>query len=149
MKILDMLKIPKYLSLSIFLAVILFFIYAYIQIFGILENFTFWLEVSPWTYLISLVVFVVLFGISSSYQLYTIKRVKVCSVRKEMKGAGTSWFGAISFIFVASCPGCASLGLLLIPVSLVNVVTQYNWVINLFSIALLLFVLNYLGAFKK
>jgi len=50
---------------------------------------------------------------------------------------------------VAQCPACASLGVLFLPVSVIGVMTQYSWLINLVGIGVLLFTVNYLGGFKK
>ena len=143
-----MLENKKYVFSSISLAIIIFFVYAYIQILGILENFFFWLNVTSPLYLVSLILFSILFGLTISFQVY-VKQNKICSIKEEAKGASTTGLGSIGFIFVSSCPACATLGLIFIPVSFVGVITQYSWLINLVSISLLLFTLNYLGAFKK
>jgi len=56
---------------------------------------------------------------------------------------------AFGLFFVAQCPACASLGVLFLPVSVIGVLTQFGWLINLLGIGLLLFAINYLGGFKK
>ncbi|MBI4044724.1 MAG: hypothetical protein HY392_03370 [Candidatus Diapherotrites archaeon] len=47
------------------------------------------------------------------------------------------------------CPACASLGSLFLPISAISVITEFSRLINLASIGLLLFNINYLGGFKK
>jgi hypothetical protein len=149
MKLIDMLKKPIYFGLFLVLSILMFFVYSYVQIIGIIENFFFWLGVSPPLYIVSLVLFSLLFGLAVSFQIFIRKETKVCKTSKGIKGAGASGVGTIGFIFVSSCPACATLGLVFIPVSFVSVIAQYNWLINLVSIGLLLFTLNYLGAFKN
>ena len=148
MKLIKMITNLKYLFLFIILSTLMFSVYSYVQILGILENFVFWLSVTSPLYTISLIVFSILFGLTISFQIYVRKETKVCKVDK-VKGASASGIGAIGFIFVSSCPACATLGLIFIPVSFVSVITQFNWLLNLISIGLLLFTLYYLGAFKN
>jgi len=148
MKLIKMLREINYALLAFIFTIVIFFVYSHIQLFGIWENFFFWLEVSSPLYLVSLILFSILFGLTISFQIY-IRKNNSCSIKKEAKGASASGLGTISFIFVSSCPACATLGLIFIPISFVTVISQYNWLLNLISIGLLLFTLNYLGAFKN
>ncbi|MBT4870203.1 MAG: hypothetical protein HON47_01360 [Candidatus Diapherotrites archaeon] len=148
MQIIEMLKIPKYLFLAIVSTIILFIIYAHIQLFGIWENFFFWLSIFSIFSIITVGLFVILFGLMLSFQIYTFKRrSKTCPIKRKQSGIGG--IGTIGFMLVAQCSACATLGIFFLPFSLVSLIVEFNWLISLISIGLLLFSLNYLGAFKK
>ena len=149
MKVLEVIKKPKYLALAIALALLMLILYVYTQLLGIIQNLDIWLSIIPWYNALLLIAFAALFGITFSFQIYTWKQPKTCAVNKKVKGAGTSSIGTIALFLVAQCPGCASLGLLLLPASAAIFVIQYSWLLNLVAIALLLFTINYLGGFKK
>ncbi len=140
---------PKYFVLAIIAFIGMLFLYIYAQLLGLLVNFSAWLDgVSPLNGAL-IIIFAFLFGITLSFQAYYWFKPKACPVHKKIEGASTSSATMFSILFVAQCPSCASLGTLLLPLSALTFFVQYGWLINLISIALLLFTLNYLGAFSK
>jgi len=149
MKLVDVLKKPKYFALSIVSIIILVIIYIYTQVLGIVKNIDLWFEVIPWYNAILFSIFAILFGITLSFQVFNWFAPKTCSIGKKVGSAGGSGVGTAGLFLVAQCPACASLGALFLPVSVLGFLTQFSWLINLISIGLLLFTLNYLGAFKK
>lgn len=149
MKLVEVLKKPKYLALSIVSTIIMTIIYIYTQVLGIIQNIDIWFEVLPWYNAILFSIFAILFGITFSFQVYNWFQPKICSIQKKINSAGGSGAGTTGLFLVAQCPACASLGALFLPVSVIGIFTEFSWLINLFSIGLLLFVLNYLGAFKS
>jgi hypothetical protein len=149
MKITEVLKMKRYLALAIMSSAVMSLIYIYTQVLGIVENIDLWLTVIPWYNAALFIIFAALFGITFAYQVYLWKQPKVCAIGTKAKGFGTSGIGSIGLFFVAQCPACASLGALFLPISVSVVFTKFSWLITLASIGLLLFTLNYLGAFKK
>jgi hypothetical protein len=148
MKLTEVLKKPKYLALAAASTAAIAFIYAYSQVLGVIENITLWLQIIPWYNAVLVSVFSILFGVTFSFQVYNWFQPKTCKVSKKVQGIGSSGIGTIALFFVAQCPACASLGALFLPLSLIGFLAEYGWLINLFSIGLLIFTLNYLGAFK-
>lgn len=149
MKILEVLKIRKYLIIAIISSVIFGFFYIYTQVLGILDNLDLWFTVIPWYNAALFVIFAALFGITVSFQIYLWKQPKVCATSAKAKGGGVS--GAATFVglLIAQCPACASIGALFLPLSVLTIFTQFSIVFNLVSIGLLLFTINYLGGFRK
>ena len=145
MRILDVLKNPKYILIAFISSILIAVIYIYSQVLGIVQNIDLWFKVIPLYNLIFFIIFVILFGLTLTYQIYLWKQKKTCSV----KGIGTGSGATITTFFIAQCPACASLGALFLPLSVISFFTKYSVYINLFSIILLLFTLRYLGAFRK
>ncbi len=145
-KIIEALKIPKFLTIAVISSLIFTAVYIYSQVLGIVENIDLWLSVIPWYNAILFPILAVLFGMAVSFQIYMRSQPKVCNIKKST--GATSGAVAAGF-FVAQCPACASLGTLLLPVSAVTALVQFGWVINLVSISLILFTINYLGGFKN
>jgi len=148
MRLLDVLRKPKYFALAVVSTLIITVVYIYTQVLGIVENIDLWFEIIPWYNAILFASFSILFGITFSFQVYNWFQPKTCSISKKVSGAGGSGVGTMGVFLVAQCPACASLGVLFLPVSVVGFFTQYSWLINIITIGLLLFTLNYLGAFK-
>ncbi len=146
LKIIEILKIPKYFIIAAVSALLFTGVYIYSQVLGIIQNIDLWLSVIPWYNAVLFPTLVVLFGIAISFQLYTRSQPKICDIKKST--GATSGAVAAGF-FVAQCPACASLGTLLLPVSAVTALVQFGWIINLASIGLLIFTINYLGGFKQ
>ena len=149
MRILKVLQKPNYLVFAVVSSLVMSGIYIYTQVLGIIENIDLWLTVIPWYNAVLFVVFAALFGIALSFQVYNWRQPKVCPTNTKVKGIGTSSGATFGLFFVAQCPACASLGVLFLPVSVIGVLTQFGWLINLLGIGLLLFAINYLGGFKK
>ncbi|AJF59647.1 MAG: hypothetical protein QT03_C0001G0138 [archaeon GW2011_AR10] len=149
MKIVEVLKNPVHILLAVVSGIAMLGIYAYTQVLGIIGNLDIWLATIPWFNALTLVLFVALFGVTFSYQVYLWRQPKTCSLNQKISGAGASGAGTFGLFFVAQCPACASLGALFLPVSAVTILTQFSWLINILTIGLLVFTLNYLGAFKK
>lgn len=150
MKVIQVLKQRKYFLIALISSLIFTGVYIYTQLLGIIQNIDIWLTVLPWYNAILFPILAILFGATLSYQIYIWKQPKkVCAINKKAKGVGLSSSASGVSFFVAQCPACASLGALFLPVSVMGVFTKFSWVINLVSIGLLLFVINYLGGFKK
>ncbi len=149
MKLLEVLKKHSYLALAVSSSIIFAIIYVYTQLLGIIENFGVWLATIPPENGFLFIVFSVLFGITLSFQVYNWGQPKTCALNKKVKGAGSSGIGIFAFFFVSQCPACASLGAIFLPLSVSVFLTQYSLLITLISIGLLLFTLNYLGAFRE
>ncbi len=149
MKITSFLKKPAYLALAVISSMIFVIIYVYTQLLGIIENFDVWLATIPPENGFLFIVFSILFGITLSFQVYNWRQPKTCALNEKVKGAGSSGAGTFALFFVSQCPACASLGAVFLPLSVSVFLTQYSLLITLISMALLVFTLNYLGAFKK
>lgn len=148
-KLLQVLKRPGYLALALASAAAMLALYIYTQLLGILENLDVWLAVLPLHNAVLLAVFTLLFGATFAYQAYVWREAKTCSAWQKAAGTGASSSGTFGLFFVAQCPACASLGALFLPLSATAVLMQYSWLLNLAGIGLLLFTLNYLGAFQR
>ena len=146
MKIIEVLKIRKYLGLAIIFAVALFAFYAYTQVLFIVGNLDLWLATIPRYNLALFSIFAALFGITLSYQVYLKQQPKTCSIAKTSSAGALGTF--VSF-FAVQCPACASIGVLFLPVSTIALLTVYSTLINLASIGLVLLTLYLLGGFKK
>ncbi|MBI2583361.1 MAG: hypothetical protein HYW25_01720 [Candidatus Aenigmarchaeota archaeon] len=149
MKLVEVLKMRSYLLLAAASSVVFAFIYIYTQVLFNIANFDIWISIIPWYNAILFVIFAVLFGITVSYQVYTWRQPKACPINMKAKGTGVSGAGYFIGLLIAQCPACASLGALFLPVSAFTFFVQFSWLLNLVSIGLLLFVLNYLGGFRK
>src|SRR3989344_2470351 len=140
MKILNVLKNPKYFLIALVSSLVLAAVYIYSQVLGIWQNIDLWFKIIP---LYNLILF--LLCIILSYQIYLWKQKRICNI----KGVGSGTGATITTFLIAQCPACASLGALFLPLSVVSFFTEYSVYINLASIVLLLFTLRYLGAFRK
>jgi len=149
MRVLKVLRKSNYLILAIISSLAMSAIYIYTQVLGIIENIDLWFTVIPWYNAVLFVIFAALFGITLSFQVYNWRQPKVCPTSTKVKGMGASSGATFGLFFVAQCPACASLGVLFLPVSVMGVLTQFGWLINLLGIGLLLYTINYLGGFKK
>ena len=145
MRLLQALKTPRYLLLTVLSSLMLTAVYIYTQVLGAVQNIDLWLSLVPRHNAALFSVFAALFGITLSYQLY-VRQQQTCDIKKSSASGGIGTF--ITFL-VAQCPACASLGALFLPLSIVSFFTVYSFWINLLGIGFLLFTLNYLGAFKK
>ncbi len=145
MRIFEVFKSFKYTLIALLSSIVLALIYIYSQILGIWQNIGLWFAVIPWYNLILFLMFVLLFGITLSYQIYLWKQKRVCSIKSVGTGSGAT----LTTFLIAQCPACASLGALFLPLSVIGFFTKYSVYINFFSIILLLFTLRYSGAFRK
>lgn len=93
------------------------------------------------------IIFSLLFGITLAYQAYLLQQKK-CSIEKSAAGATSSSATIFGLLLVSQCPECATLGFFLLPASLVGYFSRFGWAIDALAIALLLYTLLYLGAFK-
>jgi hypothetical protein len=149
MKLFNALEKPKYFLLAVVSSLIFVFVYIYLQVLGNLDNIGAWFKLMPWYNAFLFIVFLVLFGITFSFQIYSWLHQRKCSLNRKLGGAGTTGIGTTGLFFVIQCPACVSFVTLFLPFSVIGFLSQYSWLISLFSIGLLLFTLNYLGAFKK
>ena len=148
MKIVEVLKMKRYLALAVVSSLVMSFIYVYTQVLGNLHNVDLWITIIPWYNAIFFIIFAALFGITFAYQVYLWKQPKMCAISTKAKGAGTGSLGTLGTFLIAQCPACASLGALFLPISVTVALTKFSWLINIISIGLLLFTLRYLGAFN-
>jgi len=149
MKIIQVMKQPKYILIALVSALIMTSVYIYSQVLGIVQNIDLWFEIIPWYNALLFTAFAVLFGIAFAFQVYIWRQPKVCGVSKKMTSTGASSGTTFGMFMVAQCPACASLGTLFLPVGVMGMLVQFSWLINLAGIGLLLFSINYLGGFKK
>jgi len=148
MKLFSVLKKPLFLALALLSAALFAAVYVYTQVLGNVHNIEVWFSVIPPLHLGLFIIFAALFGAAFSFQAFLWLQPKLCSIEKRAGAAGGSGLGSMGLFFVAQCPACASLGALFLPVSAITVIAQYTALINAAGIALLLFTLNYLGAFQ-
>jgi len=149
MKVFAVMRKFEYALIAVLSAIIMAAIYIYTQVLGNLQNIDIWITIIPWYNSILFIIFVALFGLTMSYQIYLWRQTKVCSVNQKTSAVGTSSAATLATFFVAQCPACASLGALLLPVGAATFLSKASTVINIISIALMLFTLYYLGAFKR
>ncbi|MBI2173125.1 MAG: hypothetical protein HYT73_02860 [Candidatus Aenigmarchaeota archaeon] len=149
MRLIEVLKIRKYLLLAAASSIAMSLFYVYTQVLGIIENIDIWLAVLPWHNAILFPMFSALFGMTLAYQVYLWKQPKTCAVGMKAAGIGAGSGGTFGLSMVSQCPACASLGALFLPASLTAAFAQFSWVINLAAILMMLFTLRYLGAFKN
>ncbi len=149
MKVFSVVKNIKYSLVAILSASIMTAVYIYTQVAGNWDNVGLWINVMPWYNKILFPIFVALFGITMAYQIHLWREPKACPIGRKAKGAGTSSVATISSFFVSQCPACTSLGAVLLPVGAATFLTQIGPYLNILSITLMLFTLNYLGGFKR
>ncbi len=148
MEIIEALKIRKYFIIAAVSSSIFASVYIYAQVLGIIQNIDLWFATIPHLNLIFFIVFVALFGMTLSFQIYRRKQPKTCGINKKAVGAES--VAAFGGFFVAQCPACASIGALLLPSSIfLSVFVKYGLIINIVNIALLIFTIRHLGEFKK
>lgn len=148
MKLIQILKKPNYFFLAIVSGIAIILLYVYTQV-GNLNDISLWINRLQYTQASLLIIFTILFGITFSYQIHTLKESKTCSRKKKVKGLGTHTIGTLGIFLVAQCPACTSIGFFLLPASALAVITEYNWAFNIIGICILIFTLHYLGAFEK
>lgn len=146
MKVIRVLRQRTYAAIAVVSSLLLSFVYIYTQVLGNLNNLDLWFAIIPWYNAILFVIFAALFGITLAFQVHNWRQPKVCNVKG---GAGASGAATFTGFLVAQCPACASLGALLLPASIFHVFVIFSPVINIISIALLLFTIHYLSGFKK
>lgn len=124
-------------------------VYAYTQVLGILSNLELWVTVMPWYNQILFVTFAALFGVTTAYQIYAWRQPKVCSISKTGSSMGANSGATFAVFLVSQCPACASIGAFFLPASTVLMIGNFGWAINLAGIAMMLFMINYLGGFRR
>lgn len=154
MRLLNVLKNRKYLTLAIISGLIMLIIFPLLQVqaSGGLQNLDLWFEVIPPLNLALVFVFSVLFGLFLSFQIFNL-RSKICSVQKRATSATGGGFAAFLGILVPACPACISIVTLILPaalgISVAGFFVKYSSLLLSGSIALLLFGIYLLGGFKK
>ena len=148
-KIWHVLRQPANAALAILLMAGILLVYVYSQVLGNLQNVDVWVGNLVWPRAALLGGFVLLFGVTMTYQIDLWRGPRTCSVQKQAKGTGASGLSTIGIFLVAQCPACASLGALFLPISVVSFFGQYAEWLNAVSIILMLFALHYLGAFER
>lgn len=149
MKIINVLKEPKYLAVAVLSSLGMLALYAYSQVLGAVGNLDLWISVMPWYNKALLSVFVVLFGVATAYQVYAWRQSKSCSISTRGGTIGANSTGTFGVFLVSQCPACSSIAALFLPFSATLLIATYGWLINLAGIAIILFTINYLGGFKK
>ena len=145
-KILHVMKIPYYFALAALLAGVFAIIYVYTQVLGIVHNVDIWFANIPLLNLFMFVAFSVLFGVTLSFQIYNWRQPKTCDLKKS---AGSTSAATAIGLLIAQCPACASLGTLFLPLSVLAFIGKYSILLDLISILILIFTINYLGGFKN
>jgi hypothetical protein len=145
----DVLKNPKYLLIAILSSIGMALIYAYTQVLGVVSNLELWIMVMPWYNKLLFAIFSCLFGVVISFQLYLLGQPKACSLSKTGGSVGANSGATFAVFLVAQCPACASIGAFFLPVSAVILIGNFGWAINLVGIAMMLFMLRYLGGFRR
>ena len=147
MKLIDVLRKPRYALASFLSSTAMFWAYAYAQNLGIIENIPFWLTIITPENAILLFLFTTLFGFWVAFFWYGL-REKSCEIpitKGGLAGSGASLGGFI----VAQCAGCLSLITLLLPLSASILLLKYNTILNVLSVLLLTAALWHMGAFRK
>ena len=147
MKLFEVLKIKKYLAISIISAAFMIFFYPFIQVRGIIGTIDIWFANISTLNLILFLIFVVLFGLNLSLFLYNRSR-KICTNNTKKVLGGTSLGTVFSFI-VGVCPACTGFaGLIGIPLSVSLVMVRYNTLLISITIGLLLLSIYFSEGFK-
>ncbi|MBM3282531.1 MAG: hypothetical protein FJY86_04310 [Candidatus Diapherotrites archaeon] len=140
---------PHYILLSLLLSGGMLALYVYTQVIGNVNNIDVWAaNLQPVRGLL-LVIFSMLFGLTTTYQIHVWTTPQTCSLVQKTKGTGMSGLSTIGLFLVAQCPACASLGVFFLPLSAVTFLGEYAEWINILGIGLLVFTLHYLGAFER
>lgn len=149
MFILEMLKKRSYFALSVFLAVLILFLYPFSQTFSQgLNNFWFWfslLSLSGW---ILYFAYGVLFGLTISFSIFRWQQ-RVCPVSRRVGSGASGALGAFLGIILPQCPTCFSLAVVFLPLSFVSFFATHVTEIMLISVLLLASSLWVLGALKN
>lgn len=149
MKIVRVLREPKYLAVAVLSSLGMLALYAYSQVLGAVGNLDLWISVMPWYNKMLLSIFVVLFGMATAYQVYTWKQPKSCNISARGRTVGANSAGTFGVFLVSQCPACSSIAALFLPFSATLLIATYGWLINLVGIVIVLFTINYLGGFKR
>ena len=149
MLVIDLLRNPRYLLIAIAASVGMSLVYAYTQVLGVVGNLELWITVMPWHNRILFAIFSALFGILTAFQLYLLRQPKVCSLPRAGGSVGANSGATFAVFLVSQCPACASIGALFLPASAILLIGNFGWAITLVGIALMLFMINYLGGFRS
>jgi len=151
MKILDILRIKKYLAMGVISTAFIFLFYPTVQILATtqnIQNIDIWFASIPPINFVLFLIFTILFGINISLFSYNRNR-KVCE-HNTKKVLGGSSIGTIFSFFVGICPACTGfVALFGIPLSVTLALVQFNTVFFLISIGLLLLSIYFSDGFKK
>ncbi|MDO8624849.1 MAG: hypothetical protein Q7R47_02105 [Candidatus Diapherotrites archaeon] len=148
-KLIQVLQDHRFFILAAFASLLILGLYVYLQLLGITQNLGVWLVNLAWYNAVLLFSFCVLFGATFAYQVFLWSRPNTCPIDVRVKGTVPHTASGLTVLFVAQCPGCATFTALFLPASTVTFLGQINWLLNLFSIGLLVFTLHYLGAFQN
>lgn len=149
MLVIDVLRNPRYLLIAIAASVGMSVIYAYTQVLGVVGNLELWITVMPWHNRILFAIFSALSGILTAFQLYLLGQPKVCSLPKAGGTVGANSGATFAVFLVSQCPACASIGALFLPASAILFLGNFGWAVNLIGIGMAVFMLNYLGGFRR
>ncbi len=145
MKIIKMLKNPKYAASTVAFAVFMFFFLPFVQTLGL--NTDLWYEVIPPLNFILFITFDIVFGLFVSFQIYQYMGPKECRINK--KSAAGGFLGtALSFI-VGICPVCFGFASVLLPLGVVATLVVFGPVFIILSILLMLFSIHSNDGFKR
>jgi hypothetical protein len=146
---LKMLQNIKYLGLSLLFTILILFLYSTLQVLPQgLNNFWFWFTIlTPFGWLLYLL-YGIFFGITLSFLIWQ-KDQKFYPARHLSKGGFLGALGSLLGTTAPVCAGCLPWVVLLFPTSFASVIVRYNSLVMVFSIALILFALWFLGGFKK
>ncbi|MBI4014862.1 MAG: hypothetical protein HY365_02825 [Candidatus Aenigmarchaeota archaeon] len=144
MRIINVLSRGRYAFAAFAVSAVFFIAYAYIQSVGVAGDFIFWLGMVPPLNMATFLIFSAILGAVSSYQIYLLRQ-KTCNA----PGAAVTSSVGIGGLFISACPACASLGLFILPAGVLTFISNYGIYMNAAGIALLLFVVRYLGGFER
>ena len=144
MEIINVLRKKTYLAIAIVSAIFMFFFLPYVQTFGVATDL--WYKIIPRLNLILFIIFIALFGMFVSYQIYKIRGPKVCRIKRS---TATGALGTAFGFIIGVCPACIGFAGLFLPIGIVTTLVVFGPFFLLISISLMVFSIYINGGFKK
>ena len=147
MEIIEVLKKKEYFSMAFLSATFMFLFLPFVQTLGLQTDIWYTLILELPLNLALFLVFLAVFGVFVSFQVYRIRGPKVCPVNKTGSAGGLAGT-AFSFV-VGVCPACVGFASLFFPVAIVSTLVAFGPVFITISILLMLLSIHLNGGFKE
>ncbi len=143
-EIIKVIKQKNYAILTIIMAVFMFFFLPYVQTFGVATDL--WYSTAPPLNFALFLIFIAIFGMFVSFQIYKFRGPKVCKVSG---GAASGTMGTAFGFIIGVCPACAGFASLFLPLAVVTTLVILGPILMLLSIGMMLLGIKLNGGFNK
>ena len=98
LKLIEILKMPKYSAIAALSAIIFAFVYMYAQVLGNIDNIIIWIQLIPWYNVVFFIMLAAVFGITMSFQIYTWNILDLLKYMKRYQKRLEDWLKCLFFL---------------------------------------------------